>query len=343
MAPIVSAENLRVRFTTQDAVVHAVNGVSFDLETGQVLGILGESGSGKSVTLRALIGLLPPRRSQVEGRIMVAGHEITQLSDAELREVRGTKIAMIFQEPMTALDPVFTIGEQIAETIVRHEGVSRADAYRRALELLEMVQIPSAARRLKSYAHELSGGMRQRAMIALALSCRPAVLLADEPTTALDVTVQIQIIVLLRQLQQELGMAVVFVTHDVGVAVEVADRIAVMYAGRFVETGPTESVILAPSHPYTAGLLASTVLGAAQGTRLEAIPGAPPDMTALPPGCSFAPRCRYAGARCLHDLPAEVSLAPDHSVRCLRVADGEISLGSRGSPTRSGSRNSNTA
>jgi len=233
---------------------------------------------------------------------------------------------MIFQEPMTALDPVFTIGEQIAETIVRHEGVSHRDAWRRALELLEMVQIPSAARRLKSYPHEMSGGMRQRAMIALALSCRPAVLLADEPTTALDVTVQIQIIVLLRQLQQELGMAVVFVTHDVGVAAEVADRIAVMYAGRFVETGPTDAVIRSPSHPYTAGLLASTVLGAAQGQRLEAIPGTPPDMTALPPGCSFAPRCRYADPRCRHDMPAEFALASDRAVRCLRVAGGEIAV-----------------
>jgi peptide/nickel transport system ATP-binding protein len=326
MAPVVSVEDLRVRFTTPDATVYAVNGVSFDLEAGRVLGILGESGSGKSVTLRALIGLLPPRRSQVEGRIAVAGHDITSMSEAELREVRGTKIAMIFQEPMTALDPVFTIGEQIAETIVRHEGVSHVDAWRRAHELLEMVQIPSAARRLKNYPHEMSGGMRQRAMIALALSCHPAVLLADEPTTALDVTVQIQIIVLLRQLQQELGMAVVFVTHDVGVAVEVADRIAVMYAGRFVETGPTDSVIRAPAHPYTAGLLASTVLGAAQGQRLEAIPGAPPDMTLLPPGCSFASRCRYADARCGLELPQEVALASDHMVRCLRVAEGEIAV-----------------
>ena len=326
MAPVVSVKNLRVRFTTPDAVVSAVNGISFDLEAGRVLGILGESGSGKSVTLRALIGLLPPRHSRVEGHIAVAGHNVTKMSDAELREVRGTKIAMIFQEPMTALDPVFTIGEQIAETIVRHEGVSRDAAYRRALELLEMVQIPSAARRLKAYPHEMSGGMRQRAMIALALSCRPAVLLADEPTTALDVTVQIQIIVLLRQLQQELGMAVVFVTHDVGVAAEVADRIAVMYAGRFVETGPTDSVIRSPSHPYTAGLLASTVLGAAHGQRLEAIPGAPPDMTSLPPGCSFAPRCRFADPRCRHDLPGEYPLAADRAVRCLRVAEGEIAV-----------------
>jgi peptide/nickel transport system ATP-binding protein len=326
MVPVVSVEPWRVRFTTPDAVVNAVNGVSFTLETGRVLGILGESGSGKSVTLRALIGLLPPQRSHVEGRITVAGHEITKMSEAELREVRGTKIAMIFQEPMTALDPVFTIGEQIAETIVRHEGVFRAEAYRRALELLEMVQIPSAARRLKSYPHEMSGGMRQRAMIALALSCHPAVLLADEPTTALDVTVQMQLIVLLRQLQQELGMAVVFVTHDVGVAAEVADRIAVMYAGRFVETGPVEGVIRSPAHPYTAGLLASTVLGAMQGQRLDAIQGAPPDMTALPPGCSFAPRCRFAEPRCCDSLPPEFALAADRAVRCLRVAAGEITV-----------------
>jgi peptide/nickel transport system ATP-binding protein len=326
MSPVVSVENLRVRFTTPDATVNAVNGVDFALEPGRVLGILGESGSGKSVTLRALIGLLPRGRSQIEGRITVAGHEITKMSEAELREVRGTKIAMIFQEPMTALDPVFTIGEQIAETIVRHEGVSRAVAYRRALALLEMVQIPSAARRLKSYPHEMSGGMRQRAMIALALSCRPAVLLADEPTTALDVTVQIQIIVLLRQLQQELGMAVVFVTHDVGVAAEVADRISVMYAGRFVETGSAEGVIRSPAHPYTAGLLASTVLGAVQGQRLEAIQGAPPDMTALPPGCSFAPRCRFAEPRCRDAVTPEFALTADRAVRCLRVAAGEITV-----------------
>jgi len=324
--PVVSVEDLHVRFVTPEATVHAVTGVRFALEAGRVLGILGESGSGKSVTLRALLGLLQPHRSRVEGRVKVAGHEITCLGEAELREVRGTKIAMIFQEPMVALDPVFTIGEQIAETIVRHEGVSWADAYRRALELLEMVQIPSAARRLKSYPHEMSGGMRQRAMIALALSCRPTVLLADEPTTALDVTVQIQIIVLLRQLQQELGMAVVFVTHEVGVAVEVADRLAVMYAGRFVETGPTATVIERPAHPYTAGLLASTVLGSVQGQRLEAIPGTPPDLSALPPGCAFAPRCRFAEQPCRATVPPEFALTATHRTRCLRAAAGEIEL-----------------
>ena len=226
------------------------------------------------------------------------------------------------------IDPVFTIGVQIAETIVRHEGVSYRVANRRALELLEMVQIPSAARRLRAYPHEMSGGMRQRAMIALALACRPSVLLADEPTTALDVTVQIQIILLLRQLQQELGMAVIFVTHDVGVAVEVADRIAVMYAGRFVEVGPTEQVIDAPAHPYTAALLTSTVLGSAFGRRLEAIPGMPPDLRALPEGCSFAPRCRYAEQCCCVRMPPESILMPGRMTRCLRVAGGEIDLGS---------------
>jgi peptide/nickel transport system ATP-binding protein len=324
--PVVSVEGLHVRFVTRQATVHAVNGISFDLEPGQVLGILGESGSGKSVTLRALIGLLPPHQTRIEGRIMVAGHDITRMDEPALRGVRGTKIAMIFQEPMTALDPVFTIGEQIAETIVRHEGLSYGTAYRLALELLDLVQIPSAARRLKAYPHEMSGGMRQRAMIALALSCRPSVLLADEPTTALDVTVQIQIILLLRQLQQKMGMAVIFVTHDVGVAAEVSDRLAVMYAGRFVETGPTQTVIETPAHPYTAGLLASTVLGSARGQRLETIPGMPPDLGALPPGCSFAARCRFAQERCRETPPSEFALSATHTVRCLRVAGGEIEV-----------------
>ena len=325
--PAVAVDDLHVRFVLRDTTVHAVNGVSFTLAPGTVLGILGESGSGKSVTLRALLGLLPPHRTVVSGRVTVAGHEVTAMSEAELREIRGTKVAMIFQEPMIALDPVFTIGEQIAETIVRHEGISHRIANRRALELLEMVQIPSAARRLKNYPHEMSGGMRQRAMIALALSCRPSVLLADEPTTALDVTVQIQIILLLRELQRELGMAVIFVTHDVGVAVEVADRLAVMYAGRFVETGSVDTVIDSPGHPYTAGLLASTVLGSARGQRLEAIPGMPPDMRAVPQGCPFVPRCRFAQDRCREiDGPPAFALTPDHTTRCLRVADGEIIL-----------------
>ena len=336
-APVVSVEDLHVQFDSREGTVYAVNGVSFDLAAGQVLGILGESGSGKSVTLRALLGLLPPERTKVRGRAVVAGNEITAMSEPALREIRGTKVAMIFQEPMTALDPVFTVGEQIAETIVRHDGVSWSQANRRALELLELVQIPSAARRLKNYPHEMSGGMRQRAMIALALSCRPSVLLADEPTTALDVTVQIQIILLLRELQRELGMGVLFVTHDVGVAVEVADRLAVMYAGRFVETGPVETVIDSPAHPYTAGLLASTVLGSARGQRLEAIPGMPPDMRAPPRGCSFAPRCRFAEDICREtEGPPVHDLTPDHATRCLRVARGEIAATGPGLGERTG-------
>jgi peptide/nickel transport system ATP-binding protein len=229
---------------------------------------------------------------------------------------------MIFQEPMLALDPVFTIGDQIAETIVRHEpGTSWSAAWARAQELLELVQIPSAARRLKNYPHEMSGGMRQRAMIALALSCRPDVLLADEPTTALDVTVQIQIVLLLRQLQRDLGMAVVFVTHDVGVAVEIADRLAVMYAGRIVETGTTAAVIGGPRHPYTAGLLGSSVRHAKRGALLKAIPGLPPDLRFLPPGCSFAPRCTHVRPLCEDAVPALTAPEPGHLTRCIRVAE----------------------
>ena len=322
--PIVSVRDLAIRFVMRERTVHAVNGVSFDLAPGEVLGILGESGSGKSVTLRALIGLLPRPQTRIEGKVVVAGNDVGVLSDAELADLRGRHIAMIFQEPMTALDPVYTIGEQIVEAIARHEHVSHAAARARALELLELVQIPSPARRLNAYPHEMSGGMRQRAMIAIALSCRPAVLLADEPTTALDASVQIQIVLLLRQLQRELGMAVIFVTHDVGVAVEIADRLAVMYAGRFVETGPTRAVIRSPRHPYTQGLLASTVRGAIRGQPLEAIPGLPPDLSDLGAGCSFAPRCRYAEERCAATAPSEHHVAPDHTARCLRVADGSL-------------------
>jgi peptide/nickel transport system ATP-binding protein len=224
---------------------------------------------------------------------------------------------MIFQEPMTAFDPVFTIGDQIAETIRRHEHVSDTEAHRRALELLELVQIPSAARRLKNYPFEMSGGMRQRAMIALALSCRPSLLLADEPTTALDATVQIQILLLLRQLQKDLGMAVIFVTHDIGVAVEIADRIAVMYAGRFVETGPLRAVLSQPSHPYTSGLMASTVKKGMRGARLQAVDGSPPDLTRLPQGCAFAPRCQASTAICGNQQPPVHTVGPGHGVACV--------------------------
>jgi len=317
---LVKVEDLTVDFVSRDATVNAVNGVSFGLKKGEVLGILGESGSGKSVTLRALMRLLPPGKTQISGGIEIAGHDIMALGESELSRVRGGTVAMVFQEPMTALDPVFTIGDQIVEAILRHERVGRAEAARRALELLELVQIPSAKRRLDAYPHQLSGGLRQRAMIAIALSCRPAVLLADEPTTALDATVQIQVLLLLRTLQEELGMAMIFVTHDLGVAVEVSHRLAVMYAGRFVETGSVGDVVHRPRHPYTEGLMGSTVHEVPKGTRLTPIPGSPPNLAALPPGCSFAPRCRYAEARCRAQFPPEVPVGThrgyEHLTRC---------------------------
>jgi len=318
--PLVAVRDLTVRFVSRDATVSAVNGISFDLVRGEVLTILGESGSGKSVTLKAMMRLLPPRKSKIAGQVRIDGTDMLTVDDGKLCDLRGTAVSMIFQEPMLAFDPVFTVGGQIVETITRHEPVGRDAAFKRALDLLELVQIPSAKRRLAAYPHELSGGMRQRAMIALALSCRPSLLLADEPTTALDATVQIQILLLLRQLQRDLGMAVIFVTHDVGVAVEVADRVAVMYAGRFVETGPLAAVVGQRLHPYTAGLLASTVHGAMRGRRLEAIPGAPPNLANAIVGCPFAPRCRHVVDDCRRGDVPEFWPAPDHMSRCLRAA-----------------------
>jgi len=263
----VEVTDLAVRFRQRERTIHAVNGVSFRLARGEVLGILGESGCGKSVTLRALMRLLPAN-CEIDGRVVIGGEDITTTPAARLEELRGGTVAMIFQEPAAALDPVFTIGEQITETIMRHTTVGRHQARQRALELLERVQIPSARRRLSSYPHEMSGGMRQRAMIALALACKPKILLADEPTTALDATVQIQILLLLRELQREFGMAVIFVTHDVGAAVEVSDRLAVMYAGRFVETGSVRDVLKRRAHPYTQGLLEANLDGSEPGARL---------------------------------------------------------------------------
>jgi len=318
--PAIDVENLAVRFQQRDRTIHAVNGVSFRLARGEVLGILGESGSGKTVTLRSLMRLLP-HNCAIAGRVVLDGEDVTAASESRLEELRGNRIAMIFQEPATALDPVFTIGQQITETLVRHLDIGRRAARRRAIEWLERVQIPSARRRLDAYPHEMSGGMRQRAMIALALSCNPTVLLADEPTTALDVTVQIQILLLLRELQRELGMAVVFVTHDVGAAAEVSDRLAVMYAGRFVEMGTARDVLRKRAHPYTEGLLAANLHGVEPGSRLVTIPGAPPNLAALPPGCSFAPRCPYALPQCVETMPLPVMCGDDHVARCVRAEE----------------------
>jgi peptide/nickel transport system ATP-binding protein len=316
--PLVRMRDVHVRFVTRDRTVHAVNGVDMDLAAGEVLCILGESGSGKSVTMRALMRLLP-KFAQVSGSIEVAGRDVTAMDEATLQDFRGGDVAMIFQEPMTALDPVFTIGRQIAETVQRHEGVSRAAADARALELLELVQIPSAKRRLAAYPHELSGGLRQRAMIAVALACKPKLLLADEPTTALDATVQIQVLLLLRRLQEQLGMGVIFVTHDLGVAGEIADRVAVMYAGKVVEEGPVGAIMRGPLHPYPRGLLGATVHPGMRGQRLTTIPGAPPSLDTAPRNCPFAPRCPEAEPACLEAMPAPRSPAPGRMARCIKV------------------------
>lgn len=317
--PLVTVEDLSVRFVNRDMDVSVVNGVSFSLNQGEVLCLLGESGSGKSVTMRSLMRLLPPS-AQLNGNVRVDGVDVLGLPRKQLRSIRGSLISMIFQEPLTALDPVYTIGQQISETVRQHEGCSQADAMRRALDLLELVQVPSAARRLAAYPHELSGGLRQRAMIALALSCRPKLLLADEPTTALDATVQIQVLLLLRELQRELGMATIFVTHDLGVACEVADQVAVMYAGRFVETGSIEDIMGRPAHPYTQGLLNSTVSEGKRDQELASIPGAPPDLTALPPGCSFAPRCSQRTSACDRGVPG-LRGGAGHQTRCIVSPD----------------------
>ncbi len=300
---LVRARQLTVKFARGQGYVHAVNGVDFDLRQREVLCILGESGSGKSVTLRALMRLNPPSKTIMSGTLSVGGHDVVAASEHRMSALRGPFVSMIFQDPMTSLDPVFTIGQQITETIKRHERIGGSAARMRALNLLELVQIPSPKRRLDAYPHELSGGLRQRAMIAIALSCRPKLLLADEPTTALDASVQIQILFLLREIQQEMGMGMIFVTHDLGVAGEIADRIAVMYAGRFIEEGPVESLMQAPLHPYARGVLGATVHEGSRGSRLVTIPGAPPDLRHLPDACAFAPRCGEVEPVCLERLP----------------------------------------
>jgi peptide/nickel transport system ATP-binding protein len=316
MTNLVEIDGLNVRFTGE-RTVYAVNDLSLSLGHSEVLGLLGESGSGKSVTLRALMRLLPRKRSQITGSVKVAGRDVLALSDDELSAFRGQTVSMIFQEPALALDPVYTIGRQIAETVMRHEGKSFAAGKARALEMLEVVRIPSAKRRLEAYPHEMSGGMRQRAMIALALACKPKILLADEPTTALDATVQIQILLLLRELQREFGMSVIFVTHDIGVAIEICDRVAVMYAGQIVEQGNLRDIVRKPVHPYARGLLASTIHGVNRGERLETIPGTPPSLDKAPHHCSFAPRCSFAEARCTEALPPNVEISAGRFARCI--------------------------
>ncbi|MFJ6939394.1 ABC transporter ATP-binding protein [Streptomyces sp. NPDC101132] len=306
--PFLSVRDLYVRFTTEDGVVKAVDGLSFELERGRTLGIVGESGSGKSVTNLTVLGLHDPRTTRVAGEIVLDGQELTGAPERTLEKLRGNKMAMIFQDALTALSPYYTIGRQIAEPYRKHTGASRREAWARAVEMLGRVGIPHPALRARDYPHQFSGGMRQRAMIAMALVCDPDLLIADEPTTALDVTVQAQILDLLKDLQQESGTAIVFITHDLGVIANTADDILVMYAGRAVERGPVREVLRAPRHPYTWGLLGSMPrLGSDVGTALSPIPGSPPSLLAPPPGCAFHPRCAFprevGGGRCADVRP----------------------------------------
>jgi phosphonate C-P lyase system protein PhnK len=312
--PLLSVRNLSVAFGRSKVV----EDVSFDLAAGEILGVVGESGSGKSITALSILRLVPAP-GRVGGSISFAGADLMALPEAEMRAIRGRDIAMIFQEPMTSLNPVFTCGDQVMEALVYHRGLDRAGARAEALKLLKLVEIPSAERRLDDYPHQLSGGMRQRVMIAMALACRPKLLLADEPTTALDATIQAQILDLLRGLQRELGMAVVLITHDLGVVAEVAHRVLVMYAGKVVETAPSDAIFARPFHPYTEGLLASIPRLEGPISRLDAIPGQVPPPDAMPAGCRFAPRCRYVAEACRAAPPPLAPRGPDRAAACIRT------------------------
>jgi peptide/nickel transport system ATP-binding protein len=310
--PMLSIEGLSVTFVTARGPLRAVEDLSLALGAGRTLALVGESGCGKSVTSLALMGLLPAN-ARVDGRVMFEGRDLLRLDARERRALNGGAIAMIFQEPMTSLNPAFTVGEQVAEAIRVHEGAPEDAALRRAVEMLERVHIPDAARRASQYPHQMSGGMRQRVMIAMALACRPRLLIADEPTTALDVTVQAQILALLEELKRDTGTAVLLVTHDLGVVADHADEVAVMYAGRIAEVAPAAALFARPEHPYTIGLMGAAPRFAQPGGRLASIPGTVPDLLAPPPGCRFAPRCPFADARC--DAAPALRGAP-HAVAC---------------------------
>ena len=326
---LVTVEDLEVHFATDAGLVRAVDGVSFAIPRGQTLAVVGESGSGKSVTSLALMRLVAPPGRIAGGSLRVDGRDLRASSDAGMREFRGREIGMIFQEPMTSLNPVRTIGHQIAEAVVLHQKVSSDRAWKTAVDMLDLVGIPDPAKRAEAYPHQMSGGMRQRAMIAMALCCRPKLLIADEPTTALDVTIQAQILELMRGLQRDIGMSILFITHDLGVVAEMADRVVVMYAGRAVEEASVEHIFARPLMPYTRGLLNSIPrLDRAGGTRrrLEAIPGNVPNPLRLPAGCSFHPRCAGARAECVSAIPPLEAANPGHRVRCVRWAalSGEV-------------------
>jgi oligopeptide transport system ATP-binding protein len=315
---LLEVSGLKTQFFTQDGVVKAVDGVSFHVNEGETLGIVGESGCGKSVSVLSVMRLIPqPPGKIVDGKVMFDGVDLLNVSDNEIRQVRGNKIAMIFQDPMTSLNPVLTIGRQIGEALELHMGMNKEESRKRSAQLLGMVGIPEAEDRLDDYPHQFSGGMRQRAMIAMALACNPQLLIADEPTTALDVTIQAQIVELVKRLRDEIGMAIIWITHDLGVVAGLADRMMVMYAGHAVEEAPVKEVYGDPRHPYTLGLLGSLPrLDEIREDKLQSIEGLPPDLIDLPPGCPFEPRCVYAIDKCRTDTPELEPVGPRHRIAC---------------------------
>ena len=320
-APVLKVENLRTYFRTRWGEVKAVDGVSFELRKGETLGIVGESGSGKSVTMLSMMRLIPiPPGRIVEGTITLDGEDLLQLSESEMSKVRGSKIALIIQDPMTSLNPVFTIGNQVTEAIRIHQDIPKRSVMEKALEVLRKVNIPAAESRIRDYPHQLSGGMRQRVVGAIGISCQPLVLIADEPTTSLDVTIQAQYLKLLRDLQQESGMSLIFITHDFGIVAKMCDRVAVMYAGKIVEVGSVRDIFNKPSHPYTEALLASVPKMEEDVDRLYAIEGQPPLLHDLPVGCSFADRCPHVMDRCREEYPPEFPVDEGHYSACWRLA-----------------------
>jgi peptide/nickel transport system ATP-binding protein/oligopeptide transport system ATP-binding protein len=315
---VLRVNNLHTRFATRGGDVHAVNAISFDLKPGELLGVVGESGSGKSVTMMSLLGLLPSPPATVQAdSVLFDDLDLLRCTPEQLRQVRGGRIGFIFQDPMTSLNPVFTVGFQIMEPLREHMGLDRPAAAKRARELLDLVGIPDAERRLQDYPHQFSGGMRQRVMIAIALACDPKVLIADEPTTALDVTIQAQILELVRELRHRLGMAIIWITHDLGVIAGIADRAMVMYGGQIVEMAPIEELFERPAHPYTRALLKTMPrLRGARAEQLEVIEGQPPIMKAAPTSCAFRPRCAMAMDRCGRENPVRLTIGPNHDVAC---------------------------
>ncbi len=319
---IVSVQNLKTYFYTEDGVVPAIDGVSFDVRVGETLAIVGESGSGKSVTSLSIMRLIPyPPGKIIDGDIVFHNESLLEKTDKEMREIRGNKISMIFQEPMTSLNPVYKVGDQISESIILHQGLSKKEAHELAISMLKLVGIPEAERRVNQYPHELSGGMRQRVMIAMALACHPELLIADEPTTALDVTIQNQILQLMKELKAKINTSIVLITHDLGVVAEMADRVVVMYSGQVVEQGDVFTIFENPKHPYTEGLLKSMPGATKREGKLYTIEGTVPNPLHLPQGCRFAPRCEYAKDLCRQEMPELTILGEDEVVRCWKNTD----------------------